>query len=187
MGLSEAIIDRLYLGEKRFTALLKSLEDIILLPCPIGEIIEQWKRPNGMLIKKVRVPIGVIGIIYESRPNVTVDSAALCLKSGNVAILRGGREAFNTNKELVTAIREGLRKTNIAEDAVILIPTMDRQSIPILCAQRDFIDLLIPRGGKGLIETVINHAKVPVIKHYQGICHVYVHSKASFEKALDIV
>ncbi|TFE67727.1 glutamate-5-semialdehyde dehydrogenase [Methylacidiphilum sp. Yel] len=187
MGLSEAIIDRLFLGEKRFSALIKSLEDIVLLPCPIGEIIEQWKRPNGMLIKKVRVPIGVIGIIYESRPNVTVDSAALCLKSGNVAILRGGTEAFNTNKELVTAIREGLRKTNIVEEAVILIPTTDRRSIPILCAQRDFIDLLIPRGGKGLIETVMNNAKVPVIKHYQGICHVYVHSEASFKKALDIV
>ncbi|ACD82864.1 glutamate-5-semialdehyde dehydrogenase [Candidatus Methylacidiphilum infernorum] len=186
-GLSEAMIDRLYLGEKRFGALLKALEEIVYLPSPLGEVIEQWKRPNGLLIKKIRVPIGLIGIIYESRPNVTVDSSALCLKSGNAVILRGGKEAFNTNRVLVDSIREGLKKAKVVEDAVVLIPTTDRQTIPILCSQKGLIDLLIPRGGKGLIETVVDHAKVPVIKHYQGICHVYVHSKASFEKALRIV
>ncbi|QSR89145.1 glutamate-5-semialdehyde dehydrogenase [Methylacidiphilum caldifontis] len=186
-SLSPALIDRLYLGEKRFGDLLKALEDIVYLPSPLGEVIEEWKRPNGLLIKKIRVPIGLIGIIYESRPNVTVDSSALCLKSGNAVILRGGKEAFNTNCALVDSIHAGLRKAQIVEDAVLLVPTTDRQSIPILCSQQGLIDLLIPRGGKNLIETVVNHAKIPVIKHSQGICHVYVHGAASFEKALSIV
>ncbi|QSR84616.1 glutamate-5-semialdehyde dehydrogenase [Methylacidimicrobium sp. B4] len=186
-GLAAALLDRLTLSPKAFSSMLRGIEEVRRLPSPLGRILEERARPNGLLIRKVRVPIGVIGVIYESRPNVTVDVAALCLKAGNAVVLRGGSEAFHSNTALAHALREGLDRVGLPPAAVHLLPTVDRASIPILCRQRRYLDLLIPRGGYGLIEAVVTHAQVPVIKHFQGICHVFVEARADMEMARKIV
>ncbi|MES2308839.1 MAG: glutamate-5-semialdehyde dehydrogenase, partial [Verrucomicrobiota bacterium] len=154
---------------------------------PLGKTVREWSRPNGIKIKQVRVPIGVIGIIYESRPNVTVDASVLCLKTGNAVILRGGSEAIHSNRALTDALQAGAKKGGLLETVVQLIPMTDREAIPLLCRQDDCIDLMIPRGGEGLIRTVTEHARMPVIKHYNGICHVYVHEDADFRMAENII
>ncbi|MGD9895891.1 MAG: glutamate-5-semialdehyde dehydrogenase [Candidatus Methylacidiphilaceae bacterium] len=186
-GLGPALLDRLALSSKRFASLIQGIEEIRILPNPIGRLLAERTRPNGLVIRKVCVPIGVIGVIYESRPNVTVDVAALCLKAGNAVVLRGGSEAVRSNIALAEAIRTGLERAGLPSSAVQLISNADRASIPILCRQRRYLDLLIPRGGYGLIETVVTHAQVPVIKHFQGVCHVFVEEHADFEMARKIV
>ncbi|CAB4243062.1 gamma-glutamylphosphate reductase [Methylacidimicrobium sp. AP8] len=186
-GLSPALLDRLTLSPKAFSTMQRGIEEVRRLPSPLGRVLEERIRPNGLRIRKVRVPIGVIGVIYESRPNVTVDVAALCLKAGNAVVLRGGSEAFYSNTALAQAVRNGLDRAGLPPEAVQLLPTVDRASIPILCRQRRYLDLLIPRGGPGLIEAVVTHAQVPVIKHFQGICHVFVEAAADLEMARKIV
>ncbi|WP_018291447.1 glutamate-5-semialdehyde dehydrogenase [Verrucomicrobium sp. 3C] len=186
-GLSPSLLDRLTLSPKVFASLIRGVEEVRSLPNPIGRILEERMRPNGLLIRKVRVPIGVIGVIYESRPNVTVDVSVLCLKAGNAVVLRGGSEATRSNIALAETLRRGLQLAGLPPAAVQLLPMADRQAIPILCRQRRYLDLLIPRGGQGLIETVVCHAQVPVIKHFQGICHVFVEARADLEMARKIV
>ncbi len=186
-GLGTALLDRLTLSPKAFRRMVQGVEEVRRLPSPLGRILEERIRPNGLVIRKIRVPIGVIGVIYESRPNVTVDVAVLCLKAGNAAVLRGGSEAFHSNVVLAQALREGLERAGLPPAAVQLLPTTDRASIPILCRQRRYLDLLIPRGGHGLIEAVVSHAQVPVIKHFQGICHVFVEARADLEMSRRIV
>ncbi|MDD2677757.1 MAG: glutamate-5-semialdehyde dehydrogenase [Methylacidiphilaceae bacterium] len=186
-GLGPALLDRLTLSPKVFASLIRGVEEVRSLPSPVGRILEERTRPNGLWIRKVRVPIGVIGVIYESRPNVTVDVAALCLKAGNAVVLRGGSEAIHSNLALAEALQKGLARAGLPPAAVQLLPMVDRASIPILCRQRRYLDLLIPRGGLGLIETVVCHAQVPVIKHFQGICHVFVEARADLEMARKIV
>ncbi|VVM07961.1 glutamate-5-semialdehyde dehydrogenase [Methylacidimicrobium cyclopophantes] len=186
-GLGAALLDRLHLSPKAFSSMLRGIEEVRSLPSPLGRILEERIRPNGLRIRKMRVPIGVIGVIYESRPNVTVDVAVLCLKAGNAVVLRGGSEAFHSNSALARALAEGLERAGLPSAAIQLLPTVDRASIPILCRQRRYLDLLIPRGGYGLIETVVSHAQVPVIKHFQGICHVFVEAHADLEMARRIV
>ncbi len=182
-GLPEAMVDRLELTENRIRAMIDGLLQTADLPDPIGEVSQMRQRPSGIRVGRMRVPIGVIGIIYESRPNVTADAGALCIKSGNPVILRGGSEAFHSNQAIAECLREGLKLAQLPADAVQFVETTDRQVIHELIALEDFIDVIIPRGGKGLIETVSEFAKVPVIKHLDGVCHVYVDKDADLEKA----
>lgn len=182
-GLNSALLDRLELSEKRINSMIQGVRDVILLKDPVGSSDRDWRLENGLEIRKVRVPIGVIGIIYESRPNVTVDASALCLKTGNVTVLRGGKEAIHSNQFLVGLIGEAARENGLPPEVVSFIPTTDRAAIPLMCKQDQYIDLMIPRGGHGLIETVVSHARMPVIKHYHGVCHVYVHAAADLEMA----
>jgi len=177
-GLTGALLDRLELTEKRFADMAEGVRQVARLPDPVGEVVRKWKRPNGLEIKKIRVPIGLIGIIYESRPNVTVDSAVLCLKTGNAVLLRGGREARHSNRALAQALGEAARKKKLPAEVVALVEDESRESIPEMCRLDGVLDLLIPRGGHGLIETVLQHARVPVIKHSHGVCHVFVHRAA---------
>lgn len=180
MGLSGAKLDRLTLNDARIDAMAKGVREVVALSDPVGEVMIK-ELPNvvdDLKISKIRVPIGVIGIIYESRPNVTIDAAILCLKTGNATILRGGSEAFESNKCLAALISRAARENVLPEAIVSFVLTADREAIPILCRQSEYIDLMIPRGGKGLIETVVEHARMPVIKHYEGICHMYVHEEA---------
>lgn len=186
-GLTGAMLQRLELNDKVYKQMVDGVRQIIELPCPVGEILREWNRPNGLELTKIRVPIGVIGIIYESRPNVTVDAAALCLKAGNAVVLRGGSEAFHSNLALAHAVQEGLAAAGLPAASVQLVPTTDREAIHILCQQSDTVDLLIPRGGYGLIKTVTEHARMPVIKHFNGICHLYIHPKANFDMAEKII
>ena len=186
-GLTGALLDRLELTEKRFADMVEGVRQVARLPDPVGEVVRKWKRPNGLEIQKVRVPIGLIGIIYESRPNVTVDSAVLCLKTGNAVLLRGGREARHSNRALAQALGEGARKKKLPAEMVALIEDESRESIPEMCRLDGVLDLLIPRGGHGLIETVLQHARVPVIKHFHGVCHVFVHRAADPAMAESIV
>ncbi len=186
-GLSAAMVDRLRLDDKRIAAMAQGAREVAALPDPIGETMREWTRPNGLHITKRRVPIGVIGIIYESRPNVTCDSAVLCLKSGNATVLRGGSEAFESNKAIASVMSQALGAAGLPPASVQLIPTTDRAAITELCSMNQWVDLLIPRGGHGLIETVVAQARMPVIKHYQGICHVFVHAAADFEMAEKII
>jgi len=183
-GTSGALLDRLKLTDARFAAMLRGVHEVIALPDPVGTTLAEWTRPNGLRIQKIRVPIGLIAIIFESRPNVTVDSSILCLKSGNATLLRGGSEAIHTNTALADAITRGLVAADLPPAAIQLIPTTDRAAIPALCAQTGLVDLLIPRGGHGLITTVVEHARVPVIKHYDGICHLYIHTDADPDMAV---
>jgi len=187
IGISEALVDRLTLTENRIKEMADSLEQVASLKDPVGKILRQWKRPNGLVIKKVSVPIGVIGIIYESRPNVTSDSAGLCVKSGNVCILRGGSEAINSNLAIHRVITKDLGKFGIPESAVTMINVTDRRAIEILLKQPGLIDVVIPRGGEGLIRYVAENSLIPVIKHYKGVCHLYVDKDADFKMALDIM
>ena len=186
-GLTGALLDRLELTEKRFTEMVEGVRQVARLPDPVGEVVRKWKRPNGLEIEKIRVPIGLIGIIYESRPNVTVDSAVLCLKTGNAVLLRGGREARHSNQALATALGEAARTRKLPREVVALVEDESRESIPEMCRLDGVLDLLIPRGGHGLIEAVLQHARVPVIKHFHGVCHVFVHREADPAMAEAIV
>ena len=186
-GLTSAMLDRLRLDEARLEAVAAGVEKVATLPDPVGEILEEWERPTGLRIQQIRVPIGVIGIIYESRPNVTSDAAVLCLKSGNATILRGGSEAIHSNRALADALQKGGETAGLPEGAIQLIPFTDRESVAIMAGMDRYLDLIIPRGGKGLIEAVVSRARMPVIKHYDGICHAYIHSEADQEMAVKIV
>ena len=186
-GLTSAMLDRLRLDEARLEAVAAGVEKVATLPDPVGEVLDEWDRPNGIRIQQLRVPIGVIGIIYESRPNVTSDAAVLCLKSGNATILRGGSEAIHSNRALATALQAGGEKAGLPEGAIQLIPFTDRESVSVMAGMDKYLDLIIPRGGKGLIATVVSHARMPVIKHYDGICHAYIHPEADQEMAVKIV
>jgi glutamate-5-semialdehyde dehydrogenase len=185
--LSDAMLDRLELTPKRIDAMIRGVGDVIALPDPVGEVMKAWTLPSGLDMKKARVPIGVIGIIYESRPNVTVDAAILCLKTGNAVILRGGKEAFHSNIMLGECIRTAAEKAGLPAGACTIVPTTDREAIPALCKMDQYIDLMIPRGGYGLIETVVTHARMPVLKHFHGVCHVYVHEKADADMAESVL
>ncbi|MES2707108.1 MAG: glutamate-5-semialdehyde dehydrogenase [Verrucomicrobiota bacterium] len=182
-GLSAAMLDRLKLDPKRLAAMAAGVREVADLPDPVGEELSAWERPNGLKIRKVRVPIGVIGIIYESRPNVTSDAAVLCFKSGNATILRGGSEAFHSNTAIAAALQAGGEPAGLPPHSIQLVPFTDRESVQHMAEMNEYLDLIIPRGGKGLIETVVKLARMPVIKHYDGICHVYVDAEADFSMA----
>ena len=186
-GLSAAMLDRLELTDARFDSMVKGLIHLVGLNDPVGAEISSWVRPNGLEISKVRVPIGVIGIIFESRPNVTADASALCFKSSNAVILRGGSEAFHSNTAIAAALQEGGEKKKLPAHSIQLVPTTDREAIRPLVRLNECIDLIIPRGGEGLIRAVTEMATVPVIKHYDGICHIYVDDAADQDKALEII
>ena len=181
-GLSAAMLDRLRLDEARIEAMAAGIDQVATLPDPVGQVMDAWERPNGIRIEQVRVPIGTIGIIYESRPNVTADAAALCFKTGNATILRGGSEAINSNR----AIAAALASAGTPEHAIQLIPFTDRESVAALAQMDKWLDLIIPRGGKGLIETVVSLARMPVIKHYDGICHLFVDQAANLDMAVKL-
>lgn len=182
-GLSAAMLDRLKLDETRVEAIAKGLEDIAELPDPVGAVLAEWDRPNGLHIARVRVPLGVIGIIYESRPNVTADAGGLCLKAGNAAILRGGSESFHSSTAIAESMVEGLRAAGLPEAAIQLVPTRDRTAVGLMLGMTDHIDVIVPRGGRSLIERVAAESRIPVFKHLDGICHVYLHAAADPEKA----
>lgn len=186
IGLSAAMIDRLTLNEGTLEGIARSLKDVARLPDPVGKVTSMWRRPNGLLVGRMRIPLGVIGIIYESRPNVTVDAAALCLKSGNAVILRGGSEAINSNIAIANILQIVLTDHAIPEGAIQLIPMIEREAVREMLQLGEYIDLIIPRGGEDLIRAVVNESKIPVIKHYKGVCHVYVDAGADLEMAVDI-
>jgi len=181
-GLSAAMLDRLKLDEKRIEAMAAGIDQVATLPDPVGQVLEKWTRPNGIEIEQIRVPIGTIGIIYESRPNVTADAAVLCFKTGNATILRGGSEAIHSNVAIAKALAQG----GAPENAIQLIPFTDRESVAALAGMDQWLDLIIPRGGKGLIETVVSLARMPVIKHYDGICHLFVDKAADIDMAVSL-
>ena len=182
-GLSEAMVDRLRLTHERIDSMVKGLRQLIDLPDPAGAVLESKQRPNGLEINKVRVPIGVIGIIYESRPNVTIDCAGLCLKSGNVSILRGGKEAMHSNRAMVSIIAEALEESPLPDDAVQLIPTIEREALNHLLTLDEYVHCIIPRGGESLIRFVAENSRVPVVKHYKGVCNLFVDASADLEMA----
>lgn len=186
-GKNAAFLDRLLLDPARIEAMAKAVEFIVTLEDPIGEVTETWRRPNGLEVRKVRLPLGVVLMIYESRPNVTSDAAALCLKSGNVALLRGGSEAFRSNQAIASTLTAALSSAGLPPDAAMLVPDTSRESMLALLTLDGLIDLCIPRGGEGLIRFVAENARVPVVKHYQGVCHVYVHHDADLAMAERIV
>ena len=186
-GLSEAMLDRLKLDSKRLASMAEGIRTAASLPDPVGRILKEWTKENGLSFRKISVPIGVIGIIYESRPNVTSDAAVLCLKAGNAVILRGGSEAIHSNKAIASALQAGASQAGLPPAAIQLIPVTDREAVRILCEMDAHLDCIIPRGGKGLIETVVKHARMPVIKHYDGICAVYVDAEADLAMARDII
>jgi len=185
-GLSGALLDRLRLDEARLEAVAAGIEQVATLADPVGEVLDERTRPNGIRIEQVRVPIGVIGIIYESRPNVTSDAAVLCLKSGNATILRGGSEAIHSNRAIAAALQAGGEAAGLPENSIQLIPFTDRASVQVMAGMDKYLDLIIPRGGKGLIETVVPLARMPVIKHYDGVCHVFVDEEADLSMAAEI-
>jgi len=185
-GLDEALLDRLALNAKSVAGMVEGLLQIAALPDPVGEISDLKYRPSGIQVGKMRVPLGVIGIIYEARPNVTADAAGLCLKSGNAAILRGGSEAIRSNQAIAACVREGLAAAGLPETAVQVIETTDRAAVGELITMRDYVDVIVPRGGKGLIERLMNDARIPVIKHLHGVCHVYIDDRADPDKAVRI-
>jgi glutamate-5-semialdehyde dehydrogenase len=186
-GISAAMLDRLMLDESRVQAMAEGLREVANLPDPVGEVTRMWKRPNGLMVGKMRIPLGVIGIIYEARPNVTADAAALCLKAGNAVILRGGSEAINSNVAISRVLRDTMEKSGIPAAALSVIPFVDREGVLEMLKQEEFIDLIIPRGGEGLIRFVVEHSKIPVIKHYKGVCHVFLDASADFDVAERII
>jgi len=186
MGLSDAMMDRLTVTDATVISMAKGLREISQLNDPIGSKSEAWLRPNGLEISRMRIPLGVIGIIYESRPNVTIDAAGLCLKAGNAVILRGGSEALHSNQALASIISQALAETGLPEKAVQIIPIRDREAIKVLLNQEEFIDLIIPRGGEGLIRFVVENSTIPVLKHYKGVCHIYIDDGADLEMARNI-
>jgi len=185
-GLSNAMLDRLKLTDTRITGMSSAIREVAELPDPVGEVIKTIDRPNGLEIKKVRVPIGVIGIIFESRPNVTADSASLCFKTSNAVILRGGKEAIHSNRVIAEALQNGGKKAGLPDNVIQLIQSTDRDDVRELVQMDEYVNLIIPRGGEGLIRAVTELAHVPVIKHYKGVCHTYVDNKADLQKALSI-
>ena len=185
-GLDHSLMDRLELNESRISAMVEGVHQVSNLPDPIGEITDLIDRPSGIQLGKMRVPLGVIGIIYESRPNVTVDAASLCLKSGNATILRGGSEAIESNQAISNCIRQGLSVAKLPESVVQLIETTDREAVGELIAMPDYVDVIVPRGGKGLIKRIIKDARIPMIKHLDGICHVYIDDKADLDMAFNV-
>jgi glutamate-5-semialdehyde dehydrogenase len=182
-GTASAILDRIALNPSRVKAMAKGLREVAALPDPVREVVKMWRRPNGLQVGRMRIPLGVIGIIYEARPNVTADAAALCLKSGNAVILRGGSEAHHSNQAIGAVLREACSQTRVPQDAVQVVERKDYGLVNELLQLEDYIDLIIPRGGEELIRTVAANSKVPVIKHYKGVCHVYVDNEASLEMA----
>jgi glutamate-5-semialdehyde dehydrogenase len=185
-GLSKAMVDRLRLTHERIDGMAQGLRQLIALPDPVGVVMEEKKRPNGLNIQKVRTPIGVIGIIYESRPNVTIDCAGLCLKSGNASILRGGKESLNSNRALAFVIGQALAESSIPENSVQLVPTIDREALNHLLTLDEYVHCIIPRGGEGLIRFVAENSRIPVIKHYKGVCNLFVDAEANLEMARQI-
>ncbi len=185
--LSGPMRERLMLDDKRIEAMAKGLEDIADFPDPIGGVLAEWTRPNGLRIQRVRVPLGVVGIIYESRPNVTADAGGICLKSGNAAILRGGSESIRSSRAIADCLVQGLREAGLPEAAIQLVPITDRAAVGHMLTMRDHIDVIIPRGGKSLIQRIADESRVPVIKHLDGNCHVYVDAAADLEKARKVV
>ncbi|MGI0154027.1 glutamate-5-semialdehyde dehydrogenase [Pseudidiomarina sp. WS423] len=186
-GLSDAMLDRLKLDPERLEGIASAIEEIIALPDPVGERLPFTTRPNGMVVEKMRIPLGVICMIYEARPNVTADAGALCFKSGNAVILRCGREAIETSKAIAAALHQALRESNLPEDVITVVPTPDRDLLLELLQQDQNIDLVIPRGGEGLIHFVSDNSKIPVIQHYKGVCHLYVDKDADLDKALALL
>ncbi len=185
-GYSKALLDRLALNEKRIGGMVKVLRDVASLPDPVGEVISMWTRPNGLKIGQMRVPLGTVLIIYEARPNVTVEAASLCIKSSNAVILKGGSETINSNRVLVDILKQAARESGFPENAIQFVDTTDREAVNLLLKMDNYIDVVIPRGGEGLIKAVAENARMPVIKHYKGVCNLYVDSEADFEKALNI-
>ena len=186
-GMSAALQDRLMLNPARIESMAKGLDDIMALPDPVGVTIESWQRPNGLSISRVRVPIGIIGVIYEARPNVTADAGALCLKSGNVVVLRGGSDSFHSSRAIVDLLRRALGGAGLPEDCIQLVPSTDRALVGEMLKAMDWLDLIVPRGGRSLIDRVTAESRVPVLRHYDGICHVYVDRDADIAMARDIV
>jgi glutamate-5-semialdehyde dehydrogenase len=187
-NLSSSLIDRLMLNEERILSMASSMRVIAEIPDPINQIMEEWSRPNGLIIKRLSVPLGVIGIIYESRPNVTSDAAALCIKSGNTVILRGGSESFESNKAIHFCLKEGIKKAKLDESIAQLVPTRDRDAVGfMLSSMNSYIDVVVPRGGKNLVKRVQDEARIPVIGHLEGICHIYVHHSADFNITKKII
>ncbi|MDO7672713.1 MAG: glutamate-5-semialdehyde dehydrogenase, partial [OM182 bacterium] len=185
-GLDDALLDRLELTPERISAMIDGLKQVAELPDPIGNITDLQDRPSGIKLGKMRVPLGVVGIIYESRPNVTIDAASLCLKSGNATILRGGSEAIESNRAIATAIAQGLATAGLPESVVQIIDTTDRAAVGELITMTEYVDVIVPRGGKSLIARISAEARVPVIKHLDGNCHVYIDDKADLNKAIAI-
>lgn len=185
-GLSTAMIERLTLSDKAISTMAASLREVARLPDPVGEITKMWKRPNGLMVGKMRIPIGVIGIIYESRPNVTSDAAGLCLKSGNAVILRGGSEAIHSNMAIASVLKGACSVSGVPAEAIQVMPVTDREAVLEMLKLEEQIDLIIPRGGEGLIRFVVENSKIPVIKHYKGVCHVYVDEYADLDMAVSI-
>ena len=186
-GLSQALMDRLLLNEERIASMISGLEAIASQDDPIGEIMMAWQQPNGLEIKRVRTPLGVIGVIYESRPNVTADAGALCLKAGNSVILRGGSESYNSSKAIHSCLQKGLLKANLPADSIQLIPTRDRAAVQSLLKMTEYIDVIVPRGGKSLVGLVQSEARVPVFAHLEGIVHIYLDKTADPKKAFDVI
>ncbi len=186
-GISASYLDRLKLDESRVEAMAKGLEDIADLQDPVGHVMNQWDRPNGLDISRVRVPLGVIGIIYESRPNVTADAGALCLKSGNASILRGGSESFRSSRAIWKCLQDGLQSADLPTDAIQIIPTTDRAAVGKLLTMSDTVDVIVPRGGRNLIERVQNESRIPVFSHLEGLVHIYLDKSADVTKAAEIV
>uniref|UniRef100_A0A7C3SJ17 Gamma-glutamyl phosphate reductase n=1 Tax=Desulfobacca acetoxidans TaxID=60893 RepID=A0A7C3SJ17_9BACT len=182
-GHTAAFIDRLTLSDKVMDAMVKGLREVAALPDPVGEVTRMWRRPNGLLVGRMRIPLGVIGIIYESRPNVTVDAAALCLKSGNAVILKGGKEAIHSNLALAQVMQEALTEANLPKGAIQVIPSVAREATLELLKQDELVDLIIPRGGEGLIRFVAENSRIPVLKHYKGVCHIFVDESADLDLA----
>jgi len=185
-GLNPAMIDRLTLDEKTITSMIDGLHEVAALPDPVGEVTSMWKRPNGLQVGQVRIPLGVIGFIYESRPNVTVDAAALCIKSGNAVLLKGGSEAMHSNLILNEILSEALKKANLPEKSIQVIPYKEHEAVGILLSMDKYVDMIIPRGGEGLISFVVENSRIPVLKHFKGVCHVYVDEFADLEMARKI-
>ncbi len=186
-GLSAAMLDRLMLDEKRISGIADALREVAALPDPVGEVTRMWKRPNELMVGKMRIPLGTIGIIYESRPNVTADAAALCLKAGNAVVLRGGSEAIHSNLVIARVLQGVLKEMGIPEAALSLIPFTEREGVLAMLKQEESIDLIIPRGGESLIRFVVENSRIPVIKHYKGVCHIFVDASADFDKAEQII
>ncbi len=186
-GMTRAMLDRLALDDARIEAIAKGLEDVAALPDPVGTVMAEWDRPNGLHISRVRTPLGVVGVIYESRPNVTADAGGLCLKAGNAAILRCGSESFNSSSAIMGGLAAGLLAADLSEASIQLVPTIDRAAVGELLTMSEFIDVIVPRGGKSLVERVSAESKVPLFKHLEGICHTYVHKEADLDRARRVV
>jgi glutamate-5-semialdehyde dehydrogenase len=185
-GLSAPMLDRLQLTPQRIAAMARGLDEIAELPDPVGTELARWQRPNGLDIARVRVPLGVIGIIYESRPNVTADAGGLCLKAGNAAILRGGSESFHSSRAILEALHQGLDAADLPRAAIQMVPTSDREAVGLLLRMHDYVDVIVPRGGRGLVERVYAESRIPVLAHLEGNCHVYLHAAADPQKAVAI-